>query len=122
LPASRLNTFDFAKAELVYFVRSHMRGGAAIDVILVALLAVWQRRDGKRGASLWSVFLADECREALVGRKTSVLTASVICCVRRFWSSAEMLAGYFFVGRRKGSAYDNALALDWHLLKKKRTA
>ncbi len=34
----------------------------------------------------------------------------VICCVRRFCSSAEMLAGYFFVGMRKGSAS----IIPWH--------
>src|SRR5258708_24330917 len=35
---------------------------------------------------------------------TSALMASVICWARRFWSSGEMLAGYFFVGSRNGSA------------------
>jgi hypothetical protein len=41
---------------------------------------------------------------------TSVSMAVVICCVRRFCSSAEMPAGYFFVGIRKGSAS----MMPWH--------
>src|SRR6476619_521103 len=35
-----LNTFHFAQAKLVYFIGCHVRGGAAIDVMLIALLAI----------------------------------------------------------------------------------
>jgi hypothetical protein len=47
---------------------------------------------------------------------TSVLMASVICWVRRFWSSAEISAGNFFVGSRKGVGVDDALTLDGEFL------
>jgi hypothetical protein len=46
-----LDAVDFAEAELVDLVRRHASGGAGVDVVFVALLAVGQRSDRQGGAA-----------------------------------------------------------------------
>jgi hypothetical protein len=62
-----LDAVDFAEAELVDLIRRHVRGGAGVDVVFVALLAVGQRGDGEGGAAVRGVFRAQEGSEGLVG-------------------------------------------------------
>ena len=51
----------------MYLVRRHVGGGPAVDVVLVALLAVWQRGDSESGTAFGGVFRAKEGGEGLVG-------------------------------------------------------
>src|SRR5258708_1132396 len=62
-----LDSVDFPKAELVDPLRSHLGGLAAVDVVLISLLAVWQRSNRKGGAAVGSIFRAKEGSESLVG-------------------------------------------------------
>src|SRR5581483_9894282 len=71
----RLNAVNLTQAELVNLIRRHVRGGAAVDIVLVALLAVWQRADRKRGAALRSVFFADELGKLFVSRENVVINS-----------------------------------------------
>src|SRR5882762_4102056 len=62
-----LDTSHLAETELVYLVRRQAGGGPAINVIFVALLAIWQRGDRKSSTALGGVFGSEEGGEGLVG-------------------------------------------------------
>src|SRR6185503_10667043 len=96
-----LDAFHFVKAKLMYFIGGHVRGSAAVNVILVALLPVRKRGDCKSGAALRRVFLADECREALISRDDISVDG-----IRDLLRQALLI----FVGRRNGFAS----IMPWH--------
>src|ERR1017187_3816199 len=64
----RLDTVDLPQTELVDLVRRHAGGSSRVNVVLIALLAVWQRSNGKCGSALGRVFRGQECGESLVCR------------------------------------------------------
>jgi len=51
----------------VDLVRRHVGGSPGVDVVLIALLAVWQRSHREGGAALGGVFRTQEGGECLVG-------------------------------------------------------
>src|SRR5208337_1263587 len=55
-----LDTVDLVEAELVDLVRRHAGGGAGVDVVFVALLAVWQRYNRESSTAFRSVFRSEE--------------------------------------------------------------
>src|SRR6185503_1390540 len=113
-----LDAFHFVKAKLMYFIGGHVRGSAAVNVILVALLPVRKRGDCKSGAALRRVFLADECREALISRD-DISVDRIRDLLRQalliFRGDAYRI---FLCGKKKWICVDNALALHWNFLKK----
>ena len=60
---------DLAQAELVDFVGSHVRGGAAVDIVFVALLAVREGRDGEGSAAVRRILGGDERGETFCKRE-----------------------------------------------------
>jgi hypothetical protein len=55
--------------ELVNLVWRHVSRGTGVDIVLVALLAIRQRNDRERNASLRRVFGPNELGEFLIGGK-----------------------------------------------------
>ena len=58
---------DFAQAELVDFVGSHVRGGAAVDIVFIALLAVGERGDGEGSSAVRRILGGEKRGERFVG-------------------------------------------------------
>jgi len=85
-------------------------GGAATDVVPVALLATEQRGDGERGAAVGSVLRGNETAKDPVAGNTSLAIASKMALLRRCCCSGEMLEGNSLVGSRNGSA----AMMPWH--------
>jgi hypothetical protein len=93
-----------------------MCGGSTVDVVFVALLAVWQRGDGECGTALGRVFRAEEGGEGLVSRddvgvdRVSDLLGQPLLV---FDGNAR---GLFLCRKEKGVGVDDALALNRKLL------
>ena len=92
-----------------------MGGGAGVDVVFIALLAVGQRGDGERCAALRRVFGADELGECFVGGDYVVVDGVGDLLRQALLVVGEMSAGYFLVGQQKWIGVDDALALDREL-------
>ena len=106
-----LNAIDFAQADLVNFVRGQMRGGPAVDVVLVAPLAIGQGSDGQRGAAPRRVVGAHEIGELAVGRQHTGID-----CVGNFLGQTLLIfsgnvGGILLGGQQKRIGVDDALAL-----------
>ena len=106
-----LNAIDFAQADLVNFVRGHMRGGPAVDVVLVALLAVGQGSNGQRGAALRRVVGAHEIGELAVGRQHVGIDRVGDFLGQTLLIFSGNVGGIFLGGQQKRIGVDDALAL-----------
>src|SRR6185312_1664253 len=83
------------------------------------LLSVGQRSDGKRSTSTGCIFLADECREALVGRNhVSIDSISNLLREALLVFNGDG-RGILFGRKKKRIGIDNTLALHGDLFQKK---
>ena len=112
----RLDAVDLAETELVYLVRRHAGGGPRVDVVFVALLAVWQRGDREGGTALRGVYRAQKISEALVGRDdvdVDLVSDLLGQALLVFGGDAR---GILFCRDQKRVGVDDALTLDGKLL------
>src|SRR5579859_1011592 len=112
----RLDTFDFTQAQLVDFVGVHVRGGAAINIVLVALLPVRQRSHGKDGAAMRSIFCAQKGSESLVGRNDIDINSSSDLLRETLLFFRRNFRWIFLCRLQEGIGVDDALALNRQLL------
>src|ERR1700735_1219211 len=109
----------FAQAELVNFVGLQVGGSAAVDIVLVALLAVGQEVDGERGAAIRRVVVGDESAESFVcGDYIGV------DCIGNLLGEAFLIVGGnlrgIFLGRQQERiGVNDALALHRNFLQQK---
>ncbi len=113
-----LDAVNLAEAELMYLVGRHVRGGPAVNVILVAFLALWQRGDSEGSTALGSVFRAHECGEGLVRRDDVGVDG-----IGDLPGQALLVFGgderrIFFRREEKGIGVNDALALEGKLFQK----
>ena len=114
-----LDALDLAEAELVDFVGRHVRGGAAVDVVLVALLAVGQRGDGQSGAAVRRVFGAHESRERLVSGNDVGVDGVGDLLGQALLVFGGDAGGIFFCRQQERIGVDDALALHGNLFEEK---
>ena len=70
---SASNALDLLEADLMNLVRREIAdGGAAADVVQVALLAAGQRGNAERGAAVGRIVRGDEGGEGPIGRQDFV--------------------------------------------------
>ena len=112
----RLDALDLAETQLVDLVGGHVRGGAAVNVVLVALLAVRQRSHGERGAAVRSVFRAQKGSEGLVGGKDIGLDGGGDLLRQTLLVFRRDFRRIFLCRNQKGIGVDDALALNRQLL------
>ena len=114
-----MNTLDFAKTELVDFVGGHVRGGAAVDVVLVALLAIGERNDGESGAAVRGVVGAHESGEGFVGGDDVSVDGGDDLIGQALLIVSGNTGGKFLGGLGEGIGVDDALALHGNFFKEK---
>src|ERR1700675_2324074 len=100
-------------------VRRYVGGGSTVNVVFVALLAVWQRGDGECSTALGRVFRAEKGGEGLVSRddvgvdRVSDLLGQTLLV---FNGDSR---GILFCRKEKGVGVNDALTLHRKLLQEK---
>src|ERR1700687_226645 len=114
-----LDAVDFAETELVDLVRSHVGGRAAVDVVLISLLAGWERGNGKSGPAVWGIFGTKESSEGLVGGDDIGVNSGADLLRQTlllFWGDAS---GVLLCRMQERIGSDDALALNGDFLEEK---
>ena len=112
-----LDAVDLAETELVDLVRRHVGRGPGVDVVLVALLAVWQREvTAERGTAVRGVFRAQEGGEGPVSGNDVDVDGVGDLLGQALLVFEGNVRRILFCRKQKRIGVDDALTLDGKLL------
>src|SRR6202166_1407769 len=113
------DAIDFAQAQLMNLIRAHVSGGPGVNVILITLLAIGQRRDGERGATRGRIFRAHKGGESFVGGENVGVDSVGNLLRQALLVFGRDASGIFFCRLEKWIRFDDAVALARDLLQEK---